>query len=181
MALFDRCIAAPELTTLQRECYELPMVCFLIALKFSDGCPPLLEDLCRSVKGISSDPHTVQDLEHSVLVALHWKIDIVTITHLTGQAVQLLPADRRDTWRASIRQHVDVYHAQCISTDHRASTAAAAIIGAVAHAEGLDMSWLLRILGVRGAEEVSAMQRLAQELRSALSRAPTPRRGGNHP
>jgi hypothetical protein len=151
VALFDRCITEPKLTTLQRECYELPMVCFLLAMKFADGCPPRLVDLCRSVARSRVEVRGVEVLEKAVLSALKWNIDTVTVTHLLLQAEQLLPADlRTDTWSASICQHVDVYHAHCISTDRRASTAAAAILGIVARAEGVAVerlaSWLPKAL-----------------------------------
>ncbi|KAJ1487284.1 hypothetical protein T484DRAFT_2020020 [Baffinella frigidus] len=137
VALLDRCITTPKLPTLQRECYELPMVCFLLALKFSDGCPPLLDHLCLALVGIEADPRAVAALEGAVLEALQWKIDTVTVTHLLLQAFQLLPAGQRDTWRASMTEHVDIFHAQCMTTDFRASTAAAAIIGNLAHSAGL--------------------------------------------
>ena len=56
VALFDRCTTAPELTTLQRECCELPMASFLLRIKFLDGCPPRLVDLYRAVGGIEVEP-----------------------------------------------------------------------------------------------------------------------------
>ncbi|KAJ1487283.1 hypothetical protein T484DRAFT_1889448 [Baffinella frigidus] len=137
VALLDRCITTPNLTAHQRECYELPMVCFLLALKFADGCPPLLEDLCISLEGIEADPRAVEALEGAVLAALQWQIDTVTVTHLLLQALQLVPFPLRDTWQASMRKHVDIFHASCMTTDFRASTAAAAIIGIVAGTVGL--------------------------------------------
>ena len=179
VALFDRCITEPKFTTLQRECYELPMVCFLLAIKFADGCPPRLVDLCRSVARSRVEARGVEVLEKAVLSALKWNIDTVTVTHLLLQAVQLLPADlRTDTWRASIPQHVDVYHAHCVSTDRRASTAAAAILGIVARAAGVAVarlaSWLPEALSPpldgRGGGALSAGQRETLECMEELAR-----------
>jgi len=176
-------MTTPKLTSLQRECYELPMVCFLLAIKFSDGCPPLLDHLCLSLafEGIEADKRALAALESAVLAALQWRVDTVTVTHLLLQALQLLPAGQRDSWRASMSTHVNAFHAECMTTDFRASTAAAAIIGIVAHTAGLSEEclapWLPHALtppldALGGAAEVSAAQRetlaCMQEVRRAL-------------
>jgi hypothetical protein len=185
VALWDRCITSPKLTTLQRECYELPMACFLLAVKFSDGCPPRLEDLCGALQGVAANPRAVEVLEMAVLEALEWKVDTVTVTHLLLQAVLLLPAGLRETWRASMRPHVDACHVKGLTSDQKASTAAAAIIGIVAHTSGLTeecmASWLPAALtppldalasGAEGGGGVSARDRetlaCMEELRRAL-------------
>jgi hypothetical protein len=122
------------------------MACFLLAIKFSDGCPPRLEDLCGALQGVAANPRAVEVLESAVLEALEWKVDTVTVTHLLRQAVLLLPAGLRETWKASMRPHMDACHVKGLTSDQKASTAAAAIIGIVAHTSGLTeecmASWL---------------------------------------
>ena len=115
------------------------MACFLLALKFSDGCPPQVEDLCRALlgQGVAANPRAVEALELAVLAALQWKVDTVTVTQLLLQSVLLLPAGLRETWTAAMRPHVDAYHVKGLTTDQKASTAAAAITGIVAHTAGI--------------------------------------------
>ena len=196
MVLFDRCTTAPEITALHRDCYELPMACFLLAIKFSDGFPPRLVDLCRAVEGIEVSSRNVEVLETAVLSALQWNIDTVTVAHLLLQAVQLLPTGLRGAWTASIRPHLDVYHTHSVSTEHRASTAAAAILGLVALAAGFTEARLARWLpealtppldalarGTAGVGALSARQKetlaCIEEQQRALSRASTPKKGSS--
>jgi hypothetical protein len=141
----------------------------------------------------------VEVLEKAVLSALQWNIDTVTVAHLLLQAVQLLPAGLRSTWIVSIRPHLDVYHTHSISTERRASTAAAAILGLVALEAGLTEAclalWLPEPLtppldaltggGLTRARGVALSARqhetlaCIEELQRALSRASTPARGSS--
>jgi len=141
VALFHRCLTTLTLMAEQRESYELPMVCFQLAVKFADGCPPLLKDLCRCFEGIEIDARDATQLEVDILSALDWNIDMVTVTQVLKQALALSPLSLREVWRSSMGEYLDLFHDR-VSTDYGAAAVASAIIAAMVVDAGLGIEVL---------------------------------------
>ncbi|KAJ1466662.1 hypothetical protein T484DRAFT_1922139 [Baffinella frigidus] len=148
VALLERCLKTLKLTEEQRGSLELPLVCFQISLKFTDGCPPLLSDLSSCITGVVVHTKTVGDLEIAVLDALKWRVGTVTAAQIIREALSLSPASLREQWRSSLHFHIELYH-KTIPSDspsHRPSATVSALIGIVAHKAGYDAealeSWL---------------------------------------
>ena len=138
VSLLQRCLTTHKLTAEQRESLELPLVCFQIAVKYADGCSPLLSHLCSCIPDVPVHPGTVSALELVVLSFLNWKIETVTAAQILRSALALAPASLREQWRSSLHFHVDLYHGSLPSDSqhHLPSAAASAILGIVAHKAG---------------------------------------------